>query len=95
MFSAEAKLRSWAEIYHQVYTIGIFACCRQLYDPVRMRNLYSLKEAKELGFVDSKSSKKLAVHKPEYDIARKKFQDAQKEFEEAETRYKQREDAFE
>ena len=34
--NAEAKLRLWAEIFPNAYIVGIFACCRQLYDPAKM-----------------------------------------------------------
>ena len=95
MLSAEAKLRSWAEIYPQTYIIGIFACCRQLYDPYKMVNLYSLKEARELGLVDTKDRKKLPVHKPEFEIAVAKFEKAKVAFEAAQAKYKQREEAYE
>ena len=33
MTLVENKLRSWAEIYPNLYMISIFACCRQLYQP--------------------------------------------------------------
>lgn len=33
---AEKKLRGWAEIYPNSYIIGIYACCRQLYNPQAM-----------------------------------------------------------
>ena len=46
LLKVEAKLRVWAEIYPNLYTIGIFACCRQLYDPEIMSGFIS-KEEKE------------------------------------------------
>ena len=33
-------MRIWAEIYPNAYIVGIFACCRQLYDPKAMSGLY-------------------------------------------------------
>ena len=32
MFRAEEKLKSWAELYPNSYTVGIFASSRMLYD---------------------------------------------------------------
>ena len=34
----EAKLRSLAETFPNAYVVGIFACCRQYYNPEKMRN---------------------------------------------------------
>ena len=36
IMKAESKLRVWAEIYPNLYVIGVFACCRQLWDPETM-----------------------------------------------------------
>ena len=47
---AEAKLRGWAEIYPNSYIIGIFACCRQLYDQPTMSGFYSKAEADKFTF---------------------------------------------
>ena len=94
MLSAEAKLRSWAEIYPNSYIIGIFACCRQLYDHKKMTNLYSLSEAKELGYKSSDNNQKLPVHIPEFNIEVLKFQQANKAFETAMKKYKQCDEEF-
>ena len=32
LLCAEAKLRLWSEIYPNAYILGIFACCRQIFD---------------------------------------------------------------
>ena len=37
LLRAEAKLRTFAEIYPNSYIISIFACCRQMYDPSWMK----------------------------------------------------------
>ena len=41
LFAVEKKLRMWAEIYPNAYIIGIFACCRQLWDSEEMTGLIS------------------------------------------------------
>ena len=94
MLSAEAKLRSWAEIYPHAYIISIFACCRQLYDPKKMTDLFSLAEAKQLGYVGKDDKKSLPVHIPEYNIEVMKFQNAAKAFEAATKKFKQTETAY-
>ena len=38
MKKVEAKLRSLAETFPNSYVVGIFACCRQYYNPEKMRN---------------------------------------------------------
>ena len=47
LFRAEAKLRSYAEIYHNAYIIGIFACCRQTFDHTWMEGKCISKEEYE------------------------------------------------
>ena len=53
MLAAEAKLRSWAQIYPHAYFIAIFASNRQIYNHEKMNNHYSLEEAKSLGYTDT------------------------------------------
>ena len=48
LLNAEGKLRFWAEIYPNAYIIGIFACCRQLYDHKTMSGCISKKKAKHI-----------------------------------------------
>ena len=46
LLKAEQKIRIWAEIFPNFYGIGIFACCRQLWDPELMTGFIS-KDEKE------------------------------------------------
>ena len=46
MFPVEMKLRNWATTYPNAYVIGIFACCRQLFNSSKMTGMIS-KEQKE------------------------------------------------
>ena len=32
LFMAEERLRAYARVYSNCYSVGVFACCRQLYD---------------------------------------------------------------
>ena len=45
VLTAEAKLRLWSEIYPNAYIVGIFACCRQLYDHTTMTGCISKERA--------------------------------------------------
>ena len=36
LYKAETKLRSWASTLQNAYLIGIFACCRQIYQKEEM-----------------------------------------------------------
>lgn len=69
MFNAEAKLRQWSEIYPNAYVIGVFACCRQMWDPETMTG-YLSKEEKE-GKVDIKKTKQMEL----LEAQKKKIQD--------------------
>ena len=94
MFAAEGKLRQWAEIYPHAYIIGLFACCRQLYDQKKMTFLYSLAEAEKLGYT-LKDSGKQPVHIPKYNIEVLKFQKATEEFKKATIEYEKSQQTFE
>ena len=48
MFRAEAIIRMQASQYPNSYIIGIFACCRQLYNQNRMTGMISKEEAEKL-----------------------------------------------
>ena len=49
LLRAEAKLRTFAEIYPNSYIISIFACCRQMHDPTWMKGqCLSIDEYKQM-----------------------------------------------
>ena len=56
MLQAEAKLRTWAEIYPNSYVIGIFACCRQNYNHATMTGCISKED------VDKYKMEDMPVH---------------------------------
>ena len=49
---AESILRSLAETYTNAYLIGIFACCRQLYNEKNMEGQGITKDQAEIELVD-------------------------------------------
>ena len=59
-----------------------------------MVDLFSLAEAKQLGYIGGKDKKSLPVHIPEYSIEVLKFQNAAKAFETATKKFKQCETAY-
>ena len=49
LFNAEGKIRYWSEIYPHAYFISLFACCRQIHDPDKMKDLFTLSQLQDLG----------------------------------------------
>ena len=46
MYKAEEKIRSWAQSFPNAYIIGIFACCRQLWNPDAFKPMLSKEDTR-------------------------------------------------
>ena len=63
MYKAEKKLRLYAEIYPNAYVIGIFACCRQIWDHNWMQDqCVSLSDYKKLTCSEISQELVLSIH---------------------------------
>ena len=47
MFEAENRIRELAEMYQNSYLMGIFACCRQVFNIADIRGIFSKEEIKD------------------------------------------------
>ena len=75
LFRAEKKLRQFAEIYPNAYVIGIFACCRQMYDHTWMEGGSCISHEQYLNITSEKGSEEqlLAHHQNLFNLQQKGF----------------------
>ena len=89
LFKAEAKLRLWAEIYPNCYIIGIFACCRQLYDHSTMTGCISKETAENIRINGFESLEALPEHLACFRKELEDFQQKQRTFKDQLAKYKE------